>query len=79
MADYGRTDFSSYADALWWGVVRTTSSRVLIIVSDASSEMMQLCLLLFILFARGTVFVAVRSFVCLFANSTSQTFIDAYS
>jgi len=21
VADYGRTDFSSYADALWWGVV----------------------------------------------------------
>ena len=21
IADYGRTDFSSYADALWWGVV----------------------------------------------------------
>jgi len=30
VADYGRTDFSSYADALWWGVV--SASRVLITI-----------------------------------------------
>jgi len=26
VADYGRTDFSSYADALWWGVVSVSLS-----------------------------------------------------
>ena len=29
IADDGRTDFRSYADALWWGVVSTSSHIVL--------------------------------------------------
>jgi len=39
-ADYGRTDFSSYADALWWGVVsnsRLPLIRSLLLLPSASS------------------------------------------
>ena len=36
VADYGRTDFSSYADALWWGVVSAVLVSLLIILFHRS-------------------------------------------